>query len=176
MTDDFDISSEIALRWTSLDLNNDKSTLVQVMAWCCQATTHYLNQCWSRSLPPYGVTRPHWVKLKSYDTWFIHDIYFTCTIFLKFSLEHGLITTIHHSFDDKSQLNGSGNGLVPSSNKPFTEPMLTRMYVLSINYYMHNQLDWKWILIACFKPITSPSLESYESFTQSFAYYRLSLV
>ena len=32
------------------------------MAWCRQATSHYLNQCWPRSLPPYGVTRPQWVK------------------------------------------------------------------------------------------------------------------
>ena len=36
----------------------DKSTLVQVMAWCRQATSHYLSQCWPRSLSPYGVTRP----------------------------------------------------------------------------------------------------------------------
>ena len=28
-----------------LDLTDDKSTLVQVMAWCRQATSHYLNQC-----------------------------------------------------------------------------------------------------------------------------------
>ena len=46
----------------SLDLTDDKSTLVQVMAWCRQATSHYLSQCWSRSLSPYGVTRPQWVK------------------------------------------------------------------------------------------------------------------
>ena len=26
----------------------DKSTLVQVMAWCYQPTSHYLNKCWSR--------------------------------------------------------------------------------------------------------------------------------
>ena len=38
-----------------------KSTLVQVMAWCRQATRHYLSQCWSRSLSPYGVIRPQWV-------------------------------------------------------------------------------------------------------------------
>ena len=61
MTDGCDISSEIALRWTSLDLSDDKSTVVQVMAWCRQATSHYLNQCWPRSLPPYGVTRLQWV-------------------------------------------------------------------------------------------------------------------
>ena len=37
-------------------------TLVQVMAWCHQATSHYLNQCWPRSMSPYGVTRPQWVN------------------------------------------------------------------------------------------------------------------
>ena len=60
VTDGCDISSEIALRWTSLDLT-DKSTLVQVMAWCLQTTSHYLNQCWLRSLP-YDVTRPQCVN------------------------------------------------------------------------------------------------------------------
>ena len=65
MTNVCDISSEIALRWTSRDHSDDKSTLVQVMAWCRQATSHYLNQCWPRSLPPYGVTRPQWVNCES---------------------------------------------------------------------------------------------------------------
>ena len=40
------------------------STLVQVMAWCRQATSHYLSQCWPSSMSPYGVTRPQWVKNK----------------------------------------------------------------------------------------------------------------
>ena len=44
------ISCEIALRRTSLDLTDDKSTLVQVMTWCCQATSHHLSQWWPRSL------------------------------------------------------------------------------------------------------------------------------
>ena len=63
MTDGCDISIEIALRWTPLDFSDDKSTLVQVMAWCRQATSHCMNQCWPRSLPPYGVTRPQCVKI-----------------------------------------------------------------------------------------------------------------
>ena len=62
VTDGYDISSEIAPRWTSLDLNVDKSTLVQVMAWCRQAASHYLSQCWPRSLSPYGVIGSQWVK------------------------------------------------------------------------------------------------------------------
>ena len=33
------------------------------MAWCCQAPSHYLNQCWPRSLPPYGIIRPQCVNL-----------------------------------------------------------------------------------------------------------------
>ena len=43
------ISCEIALRWMPLHLNDEKSTLVQVMACCCQATSHYLSQCWLKS-------------------------------------------------------------------------------------------------------------------------------
>ena len=36
--------------WVSDDLSNDQSSLVQVMAWCLQAPSHYLNQWWS--IPP----------------------------------------------------------------------------------------------------------------------------
>ena len=56
------ISYEIALIWKSLGLTDDQSTLVQVMAWCRQATSHYLNQCWHRFISPYGITRPQWVN------------------------------------------------------------------------------------------------------------------
>ena len=50
VTDGWGISCKIALRWIPLDLTNDKSTLVQVMAWCHHATSHYLSQCWPRYL------------------------------------------------------------------------------------------------------------------------------
>ena len=63
------ISCEITLRWMSQGLTDDKSTLIQVMAWCHQATSHYLNQCWSRSMSPYGVTRLQWVR-----AWTSNDI------------------------------------------------------------------------------------------------------
>ena len=51
-----------ALRWMPRNITDDKSTLVQVMAWCRQATSHYLRQCGPRSMSPYGVIRPQWVK------------------------------------------------------------------------------------------------------------------
>ena len=74
--DGWGISCEIALIWTSLDFTDDQSTLVQVMAWCCQATSHYLSQCWPRSLSPYGVTRPQYfsaapIRLFSYFQHFL---------------------------------------------------------------------------------------------------------
>ena len=44
------------------DLADDKSTLVHVMAWCLTAPSHYLNQCLSRSITSYGITRLQWVN------------------------------------------------------------------------------------------------------------------
>ena len=60
--DGWGISCKIAPIWMSLDFTDDQSTLVQVMAWCRQAASHYLSQCWPRSLSPYGVTGPEWVN------------------------------------------------------------------------------------------------------------------
>ena len=62
--DGWGISCEIALIWMSLDLTDDPSTLVEVMAWCRQATSHYLSQCWPRFMSLYGVTRPQWVNME----------------------------------------------------------------------------------------------------------------
>ena len=57
-----EVSFEIALRWMSWDLRDDKSTLVQAMAGCHKATNHYLSEYWPRSMSPYVVTRPQWVN------------------------------------------------------------------------------------------------------------------
>ena len=47
----------ITLKWMSKDLIGGKSTLVQVMAWCRQATSHYLSQ-----FRPRSPDMPQWVK------------------------------------------------------------------------------------------------------------------
>ena len=46
---------EISLQLTSMALINATSTL---------ADTHYLNQCLPKPMPPYGVTKPQWVKIR----------------------------------------------------------------------------------------------------------------
>ena len=62
--DSWFVSWKITLRWMPQNLTYEKSTLVQVMAWCRQATSHYLSQCWPRSISPYGVTKPQWAVLR----------------------------------------------------------------------------------------------------------------
>ena len=37
-------------------------TLLIMSTLLCQATSHYLNQCWPRSPTPYDFTRPQWVE------------------------------------------------------------------------------------------------------------------
>ena len=102
---------EIALRWMSLDLTDDKSTLAQVMAWCHQATSHYLSWCWPRSVLPYGVTRPHgvnslWPMPHNHELWGIvvaQWCYMATYICVYIS---------------------SNNGLLPDGTKPLSEPIL----------------------------------------------------
>ena len=74
-----------AFRWMLRDLTDDKSTLVQVMAWCRQAASHYPSQSWPRSMTPYGISRPQCVK-----TWRqIRDDYDNKCVQLRFSLYFG---------------------------------------------------------------------------------------
>ena len=46
-----------------VDIKVVMSTLVQVMAWCCKATSHNLSQCWPMSVSTYGISSPQWDKV-----------------------------------------------------------------------------------------------------------------
>ena len=56
---------------------DDNSTLDQVMTLYCQAKSHYLNQCWPKSVSPYGVTIliSKWPKTKSFSRPSNLDVY-----------------------------------------------------------------------------------------------------
>ena len=62
MLDILSITCKTSLMWMSQDLTDDYSILVQVMAWCCQAPSHYLSQCWRRFMSLNGVLRPQLVN------------------------------------------------------------------------------------------------------------------
>ena len=53
---------EIILRWMPQNFINEESTSVQVVAHCLITPSHYLSQCWPRSMFLYGINRPQWVK------------------------------------------------------------------------------------------------------------------
>ena len=61
-TEQHGTSCQIALRWKPQNLINERSTLVQIKAWCCKATSCCLCQWWPTSMSSYGVTRPQWVN------------------------------------------------------------------------------------------------------------------
>ena len=64
------ILSKISLKYVHGGLNEDISALVQVMAWCRQAASHNLNQCWPRFMLPYDVMRSQWVNtMPPTETW-----------------------------------------------------------------------------------------------------------
>ena len=60
-------SCEIALRWMPQNTFDNKSTLVQVMAWCQMTPSHYLSKWWPRFKSPYVITR--WQCVKIHGIW-----------------------------------------------------------------------------------------------------------
>ena len=61
---------EIALRQMPYNLTNEKPILVQVMACCLTATSHYMSQCWHKYMSPFGVTMPqHFNRLRAELFW-----------------------------------------------------------------------------------------------------------
>ena len=53
---------EISIGWMPQDTFDDMPVLVQVMAWCHQATGHYQSQCWPRFISPRGVIMLKWIS------------------------------------------------------------------------------------------------------------------
>ena len=105
-----------------LDLTDDKSTLVQVMAWCHQATSHYLNQCWPRSTSPNGATRPQWV-IKHWNT-------FSCLLVLRYRGVPLPLTNVLSSYDDQyTAPNSEDTGGESPTPPPNPQPHLPQMEV-----------------------------------------------
>ena len=100
-----------------LKLTDDESTLVQVMAWCLPATSHYQNQCWNRYMLLYDITRPQWVntlRLRQNDSHFADFfkwIFFNENVLISIS---NFTEVCSLGFNWRWVSIGSGNGLVPN--------------------------------------------------------------
>ena len=88
-------SCEITLRWMPQNTFHGKSILAQVMAWCHQATSHYLSQCWPRSMSQYGITGLLWVKCMLFYE--IHFISIRCKMFGRSFLNNVVSIMIYHN-------------------------------------------------------------------------------
>ena len=130
------ISCGIALRWMPLDLTDDKSTLVQVMAWCRQATSHYLSQCWPRSMSPNGITRPQWVK----GQWPCTDLLLHFCISYSYGLKKNY-RWWRHQMEAFSALLAicAGNSLVPGEFP--TQSPVTRSFDVFFDLRLNKRLS-----------------------------------
>ena len=108
----------IFFRVASLALEQSfATTLVQVMAWYHQVTSHYLNQCWPRFMSPYDITRPQWVN---YSLWQA-----------EWSLSHNELThwgRVMHICIGKITITGSDNYL--------------NQCLSIVNWTLGNKLQW----------------------------------
>ena len=59
-----DIFCEIALSWMLKNTFDYRSTLVQVMTWCLQATSHYMSHCWPRNMSQSLFLGLYWLTTK----------------------------------------------------------------------------------------------------------------
>ena len=105
---------ETALRIMPHNLINDKSTLVQVMAWswCRQTTSHYLSQYWPSSMSPYGITRHNNILRPELHGHHFADKIFISNIFYWLKI----IMVLHkkHPIDKKLSI-GLGSGLATNT-------------------------------------------------------------
>ena len=84
---------------THCALGDVKSTSA---AWCRQATSHYMNQCWPRSLSPYGITRPQWINgISIQEQWLSGDIIYRGIFhgFFMINLHYALKSLTHWGRD-----------------------------------------------------------------------------
>ena len=128
--------------------------LVQVMAWCCRQTCHYLNQCCPQCLTSYGITRPRSVKVQ--PIW----------------LEISSCTILILILNDKDCKSGKipkgfvwGGFICTEKNKDLVQGMsntltefpvlITQEWVMSVfveqTVYMQSKVLMKWALVLSYK-------------------------
>ena len=81
----------------SLDLIDDKPTLVPVKAWCHQATNLYLVQCLDSSFPPFGVKG----VLLAANNEFVFNIYGVIFQKAEAFTSHGSASHLQQRFNSK---------------------------------------------------------------------------
>ena len=127
------ILSAVAFMWMAQYPPSDKSTLVQVVAWCHQVASRYLNLHCPRSIMPYGITKPlrvnqsiitiAWNSLKSV-------IIMACCLFSNKPISELMLISCQLDPPDLNAL----------KFKPKYKSFL------SVTKYLHQKVALKWII------------------------------
>ena len=110
--------SDIALRCMPQNFVDDNSTLVQIMSCCLMAPSHYLSQCWLRSMWLYGVTGPQWIVRTAISSFVM--------ILINISMIYILLSILNKLFSDDFQ---------PVSDNPLSSTKPLYHYVESMMIY-----------------------------------------
>ena len=126
-----------------------------LMAWCPQAASHYLSQCWPRSVSPCDIPWPQW-----FDPYHVEFISGTMKIYLHF-------LPLLNNWDDAGSGNLCGNqeplcrhrvnpmvadDLVMQGTRPSADLVLMELSCNNIEFHhqkaQHIQ-SWKKLLTSC---------------------------
>ena len=175
------VSVPIVKFWMPQNRTNNKLTLVQAMAWCCQATSHYLSWCWPRFMSPYGITRPpvndacpislH--KTDKLTQWIIHICTkFTCALelwvacgwrFKKFSPSVSFTNYTdgdiwcHLACASESKFHLVSSGQSKANHGCFVEPMAS------------NAHQWQWVHYDIHKRPIYTAIQTSTAFERKFS-------
>ena len=95
------------------------------MACCHRATTHYLKQCQPKSISPYGITRPQYVKNNNEPWLHWSTIINLCfKIFCHFSFQYPCIKVQWNSLEKKVSI--SKQGFILLQKSAFLSPTFSR--------------------------------------------------
>ena len=99
-----------------MNLTNEMSTFVQLMAWCHQAKRHYLSQSWPRFMSSNGITRAQWINtIKSILILDVPNHLLThCGLVMPYDMASVILINT-----------GSGNDLLSDNTKSLSDPLLT---------------------------------------------------
>ena len=86
-----DYVKEITLRWMPQNTFYDRSALAQVMAYLHQAKSHYLSQCWPRSMSTYGFTASQWLSYTQHNKPYRQICNITCTLVANKLVDHSFV-------------------------------------------------------------------------------------
>ena len=143
----FKSSHDNALRQMPQNLN-DKSSLVRVMAWCHQATSHYLNHCWLRSMLRYDVARPKLVNISCIQTFLFDNKFLDLFMYIYlFSLTVYYNIIISYCYTSMVWLYGHIWKIFP--RKLWLNPSVQTAHLLVLGVSLQNN-DSRW-LITCSK-------------------------